>query len=172
MKITPGELHLLISEALTTQKLYHGSSQPLKVGSTLVARQRPTEFSDRADDVGTNVEKFVDSFRPADVPSRLQCIFAVGATRDLNLAGAAEDYVYVIESLGPVTKCDFGWFGEVLGLTHDGVELKKSDEAARCAKAYWSGKRFDVVSEDGHVTPSAFEYLCPAVKIIKRIRPR
>lgn len=89
-------------------RLYHGSASRLVINSELSARYSETEFWDRESIDGIRIEEFVELHRPRGYPSRLKCFFMVDDTKDLNAAGASEDYVYEFEPLSSVAVAHFG----------------------------------------------------------------
>ena len=159
--------------------LFHGSSQPHKIGSILRAKKRSTEWSHRKIH-GVEVEQIVESRRPLGEISRLQCIFMVSKKECLNIAGASEDYVYLVEPRGHVTKAHFGWFSHILGLIFDVDDpppntrplskQKLMKQIFAAADNYWAGipyRKIDRMTGGS----GAWEYLAKEVVIIKRVPP-
>lgn len=141
----------------------HGSTAPHAIGSVLVARARATEFSDRVLGDGTNVEALVESVRPRGAPSRLKCIFLVDDCNDLNGAGAAEDYVYLVTS-PRVTRANFAWITELMG------RRGANRYAVECAENYWRG--LPIVSRGDWNKRNSYELLASRVTIASRIKGR
>lgn len=119
---------------------FHGSTKPQKVGKVIVGQRRETEFSDRRSVDGVYFEQLVESLRPTHAPSRLQGMFSAEQVKDLNLVGAAEDYVYVVEPLGRVVRVHFRWLSAVLGLFFDGRPARGNKTMERLIRGYWSGR--------------------------------
>jgi hypothetical protein len=151
----------MVLEESSSRRFFHGSSVEHKVGSTLIARSRPTEFSDRFSRDGVNVEEFVDNLRPDGFVSRLHCVFVVDDINALNLVGASEDYVYEVEPIGKITVANLGWFIKVVDQAFL-AKIKNRPSVEENAKNYWlnaPNAPFDDVTE----------YLCESIKIIKQI---
>lgn len=127
-----------------------------------MAKERPTEFSNRTSKDGYSVEGFVDSYRPSGAVSRLKCVFVVDNVDDLNLAGASEDYVYEVEPIGKVTKAYFGWFSKVLMSAFSG-KLKDNKTAEKAAQNYWKG----IPMKSSNM---AREYLCDGFRIVRLVK--
>lgn len=157
--------------------LIHGSSKPHKIGVTLQAKKRPTEWSIRKF-AGVNIETFLEKAKPRKEISRLKSIFMVKKIECLNLAGASEDYVYLVETRGHITKAHFGWITHIIGLLFDEEDpppnkprlskLALRQKMIEAADNYWAGtpcnKRCKMDSG-----PSAWEYLAEEALIIRRI---
>ncbi len=129
----------------------------LKVGHVLSARKKPTEFYDRHSKDGIRIEDFVDMYRPDNCPSRLECKYSVLNADDLNLAGAAEDFVYEVQPQGKTHVAHFGWIMKILGMSDKALRNNKT--AISHAKAYWSGKQCP--------QRAAWEMLSDKIKILE-----
>lgn len=160
MRYRLSDLRFLIKEELASSDIfYHGSSKPLS--GKLIAKPRLTEFSDRHDSKGVNIEKFIEGFKPSSAPSRLKCIFMSDNVKDLNLLGASENYVYEVKPLGSVIRADFAWVQEVLGIVFEGELLSDNPFAEELAKGYWSNKSCPY---SDHSRP-LWEYLTMGIEI-------
>jgi len=158
-------------------QLIHGSSVPHKIGSILKAKKRPTEWSYRKF-AGINIETFLEKNRPKGEISRLESIFMVDRVKCLNLAGASEDYIYLVETKDHVTKAHFGWVTRLINFLYDVEDpipgttpLSKSvlrRELIQAAGNYWAGVPCDKKCKLD-VGPSAWEYLTKEVRIVRRI---
>lgn len=152
------DIERLVDEAVC-DPCVHGSSRPHAVDSEVVAKCRPTEFGQRMSEDGVYYEEFVDRFRPPGTSGRRCSLFMVDSPDDLNIAGAAEDYVYRVAPARPVVRADFGWFQKLLGEPY----LSNNPKAEEYAKRYWSGDPSDY--RGSHVV----EYLAPAFTIRRKL---
>ena len=153
------------------ETLFHGSSVPHQIGAHLVARSRKGEFYELKDVTGLSVEEFVESYRPPDAVSRLRGIFLVASPRRLNIAGAAENHIYITEPVGPTTMAHFGWFGEVIHRRWVGedseelADLSADPVAGRAAQNYWAGVPYP---KHG----GAWEWIAREVVIVREVLDR
>jgi hypothetical protein len=143
---------------------YHGSEKPLKKGTVLIAKKRPTEFSKRRSIDGVRLEKFVADNRPNGSLKREEAIFTVSDRKDLNAAGASEKYVYEVESLGKTQNVHFSWLTRLFSRSHD-YEIGKSKLAKQLARNYYNKPKGTRATFFG-----SEENLHEAVKIKRRVK--
>lgn len=84
--------------------------------------------------------------------------------KKLNHVGASEDYIYLVEPIGNVTKANLGWFTDLLYLAHENSPDNKL--ALKYIENYFSGKPYN--GKNGWA--NHWEFLAPAVKILKQIK--
>ena len=83
----------------------------------------------------------------------------VGDIDDVDLAGGATDYIYVVKPIGKVQKHDLNWSTEISMLMDDAESnFEKINQAAA---NYWNGTP--------HYNEQVWEYLAPRVKIIAEL---
>ena len=120
-------------------KLYHGSRERFDPGTVL----RPQEggYASLPDEDIAPVEEIFEKYRPegkkGKIPRR-ESVFMVDDPKMIDRAGGCDDYVYVVEPIGPVEVSDVAWYGEMSVYWRDMPE----DERRMLAEGYWSGTPF------------------------------
>jgi hypothetical protein len=141
---------------------YHGSRNELAIGTVLTARSEGYVNGSGMDDLEREAhfrtEEILEQHRPTGANSRKTAVFMVIDPDDIDYAGGYNDYVYVVEPLGPVTKCNLAWYSELYNHCFDEV---KEAEAAELAKRYWAAEPKD----DGDL----YEFLTTKARITSAI---
>ena len=114
--------------------LYHGSYQKLPIGTILTARD---DYEN--DWQNTNFYKPLEMYRPSDKLSHKQSVFMCDNPDDIDLAGAATDWLFTVIPMGPLQRHDMNWSSEISSLVDLGYPLD-SIEIKDAAEAYWSGE--------------------------------
>ena len=136
-----------------TQKFYHGSYDKLDVDTVLTPGGDDYESSWG----GTNFYGPLEKFRPPEKLAHKEGVFMVGNDDDVDVAGGATDYVYVVEPIGEVQKHDLNWGSEISMLIDNGHTLN-DPEVKEAAENYWNGVP--------HHNEQVWEYLAPRAKIV------
>jgi len=135
-----------------TNTFYHGSFDKLPVGTILTPRTnyinnwKHTDFYDP-----------LETHRPTNMLAHHQAVFMVGTDEDIDLSGAATEWIFIVQPLGPVQRHDMNWSSEIsslIGLGHD----VDSEEISFAAQNYWNGIP--------HVDEQVWEYLTSSAKIL------
>lgn len=111
--------------------LYHGSVEPMEVGTVLVGRGASC-----GDD---ETEARLEAMRPDGMIARGEALFLAFAEDDIDALGGYVDSVMVVETDGPVERSDLAW------ATACQIALETGDmvRADACAAAYWAGTPFE-----------------------------
>lgn len=142
-------------EFITEQEkvYYHGSEIKLPVGTIL--KPRPG-YEKRWGH--TDFYRILEMYRPSDKLSHNNSVFMCDNPDDVDLAGAATEWLFTVVPLGPVQKHDMNYSSEIsslISLDHD----FDSEEVMDAAHDYWAG----VESPNEPL----WEYLTTSAKIIK-----
>jgi len=144
-----------ITEIITesVNHYYHGSYNELPVGTILTPRD---DYENDWQD--TNFYAAIEMYRPTDKLAHKQSVFMCDNPDDVDLAGAATDWLFTVVPIGEVQRHDMNWLSEISSLVDLGFPLD-SDEIKDAAEAYWSGEE----------SPNevVWEYLTPSAKIVK-----
>ena len=135
------------------QKYYHGSYIKLEIGTVLKGRNEKYE----RDWNNTDFYNILEFYRPKDKISHKQAVFMVHDEDDIDLAGGATDWIFVLQPLGTVSKHAMNWASEISALISDGYEFD-SAEVYNAALNYWNGTP--------HTNESVWEYLTKEARII------
>jgi hypothetical protein len=150
---------------------YHGSSKPLKIDSTLVARARRTEFGRRKSRDGVYVEEYSDAIaKKLGVPPRSNCLFMVCDRRCLNMLGASEDYVYEVQPNDDVFKLNFSWFQALMEVADD-EGLIGNDKAYKFARNYLEGTPIGT-NFPPYVYKDQYEFVTLSFTIVDKVKPQ
>jgi hypothetical protein len=98
------------------QHYYHGSSNPLPVGTVLKPRgeQYQQDWQD------TDFYWVLERYLPSDQLPHSQSVFMVADPDDVELAGGATDWMFTVKPLGPVQPHDLNWSSEISMLISNG----------------------------------------------------
>ena len=142
-------------EGLTeaTQKYYHGSYDKLENGTILT----PGGDDYEASWGGTSFYGPLEKFRPPEKLAHKEGVFMVGDIDDVDVAGGATEYIYIVEPIGDVQKHDLNWGSEISGLMDNGKK-PNDKEVKQAADNYWNGVP--------HHNEQVWEYLAPRAKIV------
>lgn len=136
------------------QKLYyHGSSDPLPVGTILTPRDDYEERWGR-----TDFYKPLELYRPKNMLSHRQSVFMCDNEDDVSIAGGYTDYLLTVEPVGPVQRHDLNWSSEISALIGDGHDIR-SPKVKEAADKYWQGIPFP--------NEQVWEYLTPRARVVK-----
>lgn len=135
------------------QKYYHGSYDELPIGTVLTPGGDNYESSWG----GTPFYGPLEKFRPPEKLAHKEGVFMVGDIDDVDVAGGATDFIYVVEPVGEVQKHDLNWGSEISGLMDDGMQ-PNDKEVKQAADNYWNGRPHD--------NEQVWEYLAPRAKIV------
>ena len=135
------------------QKYYHGSYDELPIGTVLTPGGDNYESSWG----GTPFYGPLEKFRPPEKLAHKEGVFMVGDIDDVDVAGGATDFIYVVEPVGEVQKHDLNWGSEISGLMDDGMQ-PNDKEVKQAADNYWNGQPHD--------NEQVWEYLAPRAKIV------
>lgn len=141
------------------QTLYHGSRKRFKIGTILRPQRGGYVAGSGMDKIEraahTKLEGYLDTFRPTGAVSRANAVFMCARPQDIDYAGGYDDYVYVVDPIGPVHRCNLHWYSQLFSYSfEDGVY---PPECAEWAQNYWSAK------------PSKnalYEYLAASAKVV------
>jgi len=144
---------ILSESKLGARKFYHGSYDKLEVGEILT----PGE-DDYEENWGHNEwYQALHKHKPMESRQHSWSVFMVADEDDIDLAGGADDYVYVVEPVGDVERHDLNWASEISYLLDQGHDIN-SNEVKEAAINYWTGQP--------HTNESVWEYLAPKAKIV------
>jgi hypothetical protein len=159
--------YMRLCESMTV--LYHGSKRRFRVGTVLRAQRygyaHASGFPAFEKRVITMCEDFLEKFRPADAIPRRSALFMVDDPAIIDEVGGYEDYVYQVEPIGPVTRCNLYWYSNLDGycMNLDGrPDRADMYDVAIIAKAYWAAAPNDL--DEPH--RDQIEYLAQSAKII------
>ncbi len=136
-----------------TQKYYHGSYDKLENGTILT----PGGDDYEASWGGTSFYGPLEKFRPPEKLAHKEGVFMVGDIDDVDVAGGATEYIYIVEPIGDVQKHDLNWGSEISGLMDNGKK-PNDKEVKQAADNYWNGVP--------HHNEQVWEYLAPRAKIV------
>jgi len=131
---------------------YHGSYEPLKVGTILTPRKN-YELNWADTDFYWPLEKH----RLNNMLSHKQSVFMVSDPDDVDLAGGATDYLLTAKPLGPIQKHDLNWSSEISMLMDQGYDID-SDQVEDAALNYWNGVP--------HYNESVWEFLTTKAEVV------
>ena len=77
---------------------------------------------------------------------------------DVDLAAGGPEYIFEVLPIGPVSKHDMNWSGEIACLISDGLDVN-SDEVRQAARSYWVG--------NPSPNETLWEYLASSAKILR-----
>lgn len=133
---------------------YHGSGDKMNPGDVLTARG-PLYESDWKD---ANFYAALERHRPADKLAHRDAVFMVCVVDDVDLAAGGPEYIFEVLPIGPVSKHDMNWSGEIACLISDGLDVN-SDEVRQAARSYWVG--------NPSPNETLWEYLASSAKILR-----
>lgn len=139
---------------MSPKRFYHGSADPIEVGTVLVPRGAAYE----ADWSRTDFYPALERWRPADRLAHRDAVFLVGDVDDIDLAGGSTDWCLEVEPVGQVTRHDLNWSSRISCLIGDGHSLD-SDEVRAAAASYWAGEE--------HPDESVWEYLVTGARVTR-----
>lgn len=142
------------AEEFLPQKLYyHGSSQPLPVGTILSPRSNYEENWGK-----TDFYRVLEVYRPKNMLSHRESVFMCDNETDVGIAGGYTDYLLTVKPLGQIQRHDLNWSSEISALVSDGYDLD-SQEVEDAAHNYWQGIP--------HPNEQVWEYLAPKALVMK-----
>lgn len=133
-------------------RLYHGSMKEFPNGFVLFS-QNDGYVSHLRD-----IEVEFDKYRPRHILSRFNSMFMVDNPELIDSAGGHDDYIYLVEPIGPVFKSDLAWYTEFDAFWYEGGQ---DIPAEVIASNYWNGVPY-INSEH-----SLWEYRAQSAKIIR-----
>ncbi len=131
---------------------YHGSYDNLPVGTVLSPRDSYEDNWGK-----TSFYHMLEVFRPDNMLAHREAVFMVDNDEDIDLAGGATEYVFILRPLGKIEKHDLNWGSEISSLVDQGHD-EFSNEVAKAARNYWNGVP--------HPNESVWEYLTPKAEIL------
>lgn len=138
---------------MPTGPFYHGSYDPLPVGTILVNDGERYE----ADWSHTDFYDVLERYRPPDKLAHRDAVFMVADLDDIDVAGGATEYILTLEPLGPVSQHDLNWSSVISCLLSEGYD-PESSEVIDAASNYWQGVP--------HPDESVWEYLTPRARVL------
>jgi len=161
----------IVREAETGINYYHGSRNKLPLNTILSPQQygyvRANDpfLDDTEQDAINMVEQYLEKYRPQNAISRMNAVFLASTISDIDYMGGYTDYVYVVEPLTNIHKCNIKWYGEIYmicesNILGDETIYENKHQIIQYAKNYWNAE----LSEG-----SRYEYLCGSAKIIENI---
>jgi hypothetical protein len=143
----------LLAEDATPKMFYHGSYDELPVGTVLTPRGNDYE----SEWGGTHFYGALEKHRPPEKLAHKEGVFMVGNEEDIDLAGGATDYIYIVKPIGQVQRHDVNWGSQISMLVDDGAGLN-DPEVKQAADNYWNGVPFE--------GDNVWEYIAPRAKIV------
>lgn len=137
------------------QKYYHGSYNKHPIGTILI----PGGDKYESNWSGTDFYGPLEDLRPPEKLAHKDSVFMVGDIDDIDPAGGATDYIYVVKPIGKVQKHDLNWSSEISMLMDD--PESNFEKINQAAANYWNGTP--------HYNEQVWEYLAPQVKIIAEL---
>lgn len=131
---------------------YHGSHDNLPIGTILSPRDSYEDDWGKA-----SFYHMLEVFRSDNMLAHKEAVFMVDNTEDIDLAGGATDYVFILRPLGRIERHDLNWGSEISSLVDQGYD-EFSEEVSIAAKNYWNGTP--------HPNESVWEYLTPKAEIL------
>jgi len=132
---------------------YHGSYDELPVGTVLTPRGNDYE----SEWGGTSFYGALEKHRPPEKLAHKEGVFMVGTEEDIDLAGGATDYIYIVKPIGQVQRHDINWGSQISMLISDGAGLN-DPEVKQAADNYWNGVPFE--------GDNVWEYIASRAKIV------
>lgn len=138
---------------ILNELFYHGSDTELPPGTIL----RPAAgYAEKWGD--TDFYNVLEKYRPKSKLAHHDAVFMVDNEDDIDNAGGATDWVFIVEPSSRVERHDVGWSSEISTLVSNGIH-HDDNQIKFAALKYWSGESFD----DNPV----WEYLTPKATIVK-----
>lgn len=134
-----------------TRQFYHGSSDPLPVGTVLTPRDNY-----EANWSNTDFYAVLEHFRPPHMLAHKNAVFMCDNPDDIDNAGGGTDWLFTVQPLGPVERHDLNWGSEVSMLVSDDPD--DLDAIQQAAENYWNGVP--------HHDETVWEYLTPSARIV------
>lgn len=153
---------LQIVEEMVVPSLFHGSRTQFPEGTILTPQSEGYVVGTGLDHIERiahqRTEAILDRYRPQGAVSRAAAVFMCDKIDDIDPAGGYVDYVYAVEPIGAVTRCNLHWYSELYSMALDD-ELAE-ETAKDIAMRYWSA----AASEN-----PLYEYLAPSARIVALI---
>lgn len=153
--------------------LYHGTRKNFPVGTVLTPQKEGYVHGSHMDPLEIKAHKFceqvLEEYRPSSAVPRAQAVFLCDNPSNCELAGGYDDFVYVAEPQGHVTKCNLYWFSMLESFCwqfDDPAEMADHNDLRMMAKNYWKCAPNDL----GETNRDMVEYLTPSAKIIRRVK--
>ena len=143
----------ILDEETTPKMFYHGSYDELPVGTVLTPRGNDYE----SEWGGTSFYGALEKHRPPEKLAHKEGVFMVGTEEDIDLAGGATDYIYIVKPIGQIQRHDINWGSEISMLVSDGAGLN-DPEVKQAADNYWNGVPYE--------GDNVWEYIAPRAKIV------
>lgn len=121
--------------------LYHGSRKKFRTGTVLIPQKTGYVSGSKMDvierDAHFRIESILEKYRPPNAIPRKDAVFMVTDPEEIDYAGGYNDNIYIVEPLGPITRCNMAWYTELYSYCWD----EEIDETlvAGFAQHYWSG---------------------------------
>jgi hypothetical protein len=129
---------------------FHGSDRLLSIGTIL--RPQPG-YVERWGH--TPFYQVLETYRPPRMLAHHEAVFMCDNEDDIDCAGGATDYIYVVKPMGKVTRHDLNWSSQIDCDFSDGAG---KNELGLLALHYWGGQP--------HENESVWEYLTPSAIIV------
>ena len=161
--------HGLFETDQVVPTLYHGSRRRFRVGTILRAQRygyaHGSGYPAFEKRVRKMCEDFLEEFRPANAIPRRSALFMVDDPSIIDAVGGYEDYVYEVQPIGPVTRCNLYWYSDLEGYCM-GLEGRPEHahmgQVMDMAKGYWRASTNDI---DAPVRDQ-MEYLAQSARVI------
>lgn len=140
----------------TPAEFFHGSYDELEVGQVLTCR--PWLYTEAWGQ--TPFYQPLHRWKPVGLLRHADSVFMCADDEDIDLAGGAIDFVYVVEPIGPVQRHDLNWSSEISALL-DVTDDIEDPRFQRAAEAYWAG--------EPHPDESVWEYLTTEFRIVRKL---
>lgn len=126
----------IVSESSSERLFYHGSYDPLPVGTIMTGRGQDYEN----DWQNTDFYSILEKYRPENMISHRDAVFMCDNDDDLDAVGGATDYVLTLVALDKVERHDINW-SSAISMALD--QNMSDEEIAEFARKYWSGEPSD-----------------------------
>lgn len=131
-------------------KLYHGSRKSFPLGFTLLPQSDGYIHAERDNPAHAMLEGLLEKYRPDDCIPRDKAVFLVDDPDMIDNAGGYSDYLYTVDPVGPVTKCNLAWYSALY--------LLCEHEALSAAEAKAMGREWYPEWEEPEMREHALNY--------------
>lgn len=153
----------VIESAGTT--LYHGSRVEFSAGTILAPQADGYVSYPDADEQHNLTEQVLERHRPQGCVSRFGAVFLIDNPDLIDYAGGYTDYIYEVEPLGPVTRCNLAWYSELYAICEDAVLSEsystETPEMIEAALHYWNA--------DPRDSSDLYEFLTDRARVVRNI---
>lgn len=145
--------------------LYHGSRVEFDEGTILTPQADGYVTYPDAEAQHTLTERVLEDNRPQGCVSRFGAVFLIDNPELIDYAGGYTDFIYEVEPLGPVTRCNLAWYSELYSICEDAVLSEsyssETPEMVEAALHYWNA--------DPRDSSDLYEYLTDRARVIRII---